>query len=151
MGKLTIKVFGQNLVMAPTSSNHFIAIDVPSNIELEFEDPGLDKSFHLFADLEGRNPDVFQRLDFVPLNSGQLMDFAGEYRCEELDTTYKIIVEDSKLLLNRGNSPQEILKPISEDLLKGTYTTLQFIRDDHGQVTGFNLGTAGVKNVRFAK
>jgi hypothetical protein len=80
-----------------------------------------------------------------------LNEFTGEYHSEEFDTTYKIILENGTLLLNRRNSPQETLKPISKDLLKGTHTTFQFIRDDRNQVTAFNLGVGRVKNVRFAK
>lgn len=150
-GKLTIESFGENFTLAPLSSNHFIAVDIPFDIDIEFEKPGSDEPFHLSVRIEGGKPDVYQRLNIVSFNSDQLQEFAGEYHCEELDVTYKIIVEDGKLLLNRRNSPQETLKPISKDLLKGTHTTFQFIHDDDNQVTGFNLGEESVKSIRFAK
>jgi CubicO group peptidase (beta-lactamase class C family) len=150
-GKLILEDFGDNLTLAPLSSNHFIAVDIPFDIDIEFEKSGLSEPFHLSVRINNEKPDIYQRLNIVSLNSDQLNEFAGEYYSEELDMTYKIIVEDGTLLLNRRNSPQETLKPTIKDLLKGANTTFQFIRDDHNQVTGFNLGVGRIKNVRFAK
>jgi CubicO group peptidase (beta-lactamase class C family) len=150
-GKLILEDFGDNLTLAPLSSNHFIAVDIPFDIDIEFEKLGLSEPFHLSVRINNEKPDIYQQMNIVSLNSDQLNEFAGEYYCEELDMTYRIIVEDGTLLLNRRNSPQETLKPTSQDLLKGTHTTFQFIRDDHNQVTGFNLGAELIKNVQFAK
>jgi CubicO group peptidase (beta-lactamase class C family) len=152
-GKLTLEAFGDNFTLAPLSSNHFIAVDIPFDIDIEFEKLGLSEPFHLSVrtDIDDGKPDIYQRLNIVSLNSDQLNEFAGEYYSEEFDMTYKIILEDGTLLLNRRNSPIETLKPTSKDLLKGKHTTFQFIRDDHNQVTAFNLGVGRVKNVRFAK
>ncbi len=148
-GKLTLEDSGESFTLAPLSSNHFIAMDIP--FDIEFEKLDSDELFHLSVRIKGGKPDIYQRLNIVSLNSDQLNEFTGEYHSEELDMTYKIIVEDGTLLLNRRNSPQETLKPTSKDLLKGMHTTFQFIRDDHNQVTAFNLGAGRVKNVRFAK
>jgi CubicO group peptidase (beta-lactamase class C family) len=150
-GKLTLEAFGENFTFAPLSSNHFIAVDIPFDIDIEFEKLGLSEPFHLSVRINDGKPDIYQRLNIVSLNPDQLNEFAGEYHSEELDMTYKIIVENGTLLLNRRNSPIETLKPTSKDLLKGTHTTFQFIRDDRNQVTAFNLGAGRVKNVRFAK
>jgi CubicO group peptidase (beta-lactamase class C family) len=150
-GKLTIEDFGENVTFASLSSNHFIAVDIPFDIDIEFEKPGSDEPFHLSARRESGNPDIYERLSIVYFNSDQLNKFAGEYYCQELDVTYKIILEDGTLRLNRRNFPQETLKPINKYLLKGTDTTFQFIHDDNNQVTGFNLGAGSVKSIRFAK
>ena len=103
--------------------------------------------------MDGKPRDVFQRLDFAPPDSEQLMDFTGEYYCQELDITYRISIEGGELLLNRRNSLRETLKPIHKDLLEGTDITLQFVRDDFHQVAGFNMsaGYGSVRNIQFLK
>jgi hypothetical protein len=150
-GKIMVEALGMGFQIAPINSNHFIAVDTPFDIDFEFEKPGSGESFQISVRVEDDKPDVYQRLNVVSLDSDQLKDFAGEYHCEELDTTYKIMVEDSKLLLNRRNFAQETLKPTSKDLLKGTDSTFQFFRDEHDRVAGFNLGAGRVKNIRFIK
>lgn len=152
-GKLTLEAFGEDFTLVSLSSNHFIfiAVDIPFDIDIEFEKTGLSEPFHLSARIDDGKPDIYQRLNTVSLNSDQLNEFVGEYHSEELDVTYKIILEDGTLRLNRRNFPQETLKPINKYLLKGTDTTFQFIHDDDNQVTGFNLGERTVKSIRFAK
>jgi CubicO group peptidase (beta-lactamase class C family) len=150
-GKLMAEAFEINFPISPINSNHFVAVDIPYNIDIEFEKRGPGRSSQISVRVEDEKPDIYQRLNVVLLNSDQLKDFAGEYHCKELDTTDKIIVEDGKLLLNRKNVAQEALKPTSNDLLKSTYATFQFIRDDHNHVVGFNLGAGRVKNIRFIK
>jgi CubicO group peptidase (beta-lactamase class C family) len=148
-GKLTVEDFGENFTLVPLNSNHFIAVDIP--FDLEFERLGSDEPFHLSVRIKGGKPDIYQQLNIVSLNPDQSNEFAGEYHSAELDVTYKIILEDDTLRLDRRNFPQETLKATSKDLFKGTYTTFQFIRDEYNQVTGFNLGAGRVRNIRFVK
>jgi hypothetical protein len=152
-GKLSVEFAGMSFTLAPVSSNHFVIMDIPSNADVEFEEAGLDEPSHLYVCWEGKTRDVFQRLDFAPPDSEQLMDFTGEYYCKELDVTYRISIEDGELLLNRRNSLRETLKPINKDLLEGKYITLQFVRDDFHQVAGFNMsaGYGSVRNIQFVK
>ncbi|MBD2682267.1 MULTISPECIES: serine hydrolase [Nostoc] len=152
-GKLSVEFAGMSFTLAPVSSNHFVIMDIPYNADVEFEEAGLDEPSHLYVCWEGKTRDVFQRLDFAPPDSEQLMDFTGEYYCKELDVTYRISIEDGELLLNRRNSLRETLKPINKDLLEGTDITLQFVRDDFHQVAGFNMsaGYGSVRNIQFVK
>ncbi|MBW4624504.1 MAG: beta-lactamase family protein [Brasilonema octagenarum HA4186-MV1] len=150
-GKLIVQAAGMGLILAPVSSSHFVIMDIPF-ISVEFEESGLDKPSYFYY-VEGKTRDVFQRLEFAPPNSEQLVDFTGEYYSQELDATYRISIEDGELLLNRRNSLRETLKPINKDLLKGTDLTLQFVRDDFHQVTEFSLRVEGgrVINIQFVK
>lgn len=150
-GKLMVEALGMSFPLAAINSNHFIAVDTPFDIDFEFGKLGPSESFQISVRVEDDKPDVYKQLNVVSLNYDQLKDFTGEYHCEELDTTYKITVEDGKLLLNRRNAPPEILKPTIKDLWKGTQATFQFVRDDHNRVVGFNLGAGRVKNIRFTK
>ena len=150
-GKLFIEIFGLSIALAPASSTRFLAVDFIYRVELEFETPDADAAAQVSVRIEDDKPDVFQRLKSVALNPDQLQEFAGAYHCAELEATYKISMEEGKLLLKRKNSPPETLKPTSQDLLKGTHATFQFTRDKHQRVAGFNLDAGRVRNIRFVK
>jgi CubicO group peptidase (beta-lactamase class C family) len=152
-GKLIVEVSGMSFTIAPVSSSHFVIMDIPSNVDVKFEESGLSEPSYLYVSVEGKTRDVFQRLDFARSDSEQLMDFTGEYYCEELDVIYRISLEAGELLLNRRNSLRETLKSINQDLLEAKDITLQFSRDDFHQVTGFNMraGYGRVRNIQFVK
>jgi CubicO group peptidase (beta-lactamase class C family) len=73
-GKLTIEAFGENFTFASLSSNHFIAVDIPFDIDIEFEKLGSDEPFHLSVRIDDGKPDIYQRLNIVSFNSDQLKD-----------------------------------------------------------------------------
>lgn len=136
--------------IAPISQNHFVDVQFPE-IEIKFSKPNSDEPTQMSVSIESGKPDIYQRLTVVALKPEQLSDFVGEYYCEDLDVTYKITSEDNKLLLNRRNSSKENLKQTIKDLLNAGGVTLQFIRDDHSRIVGFNLGAGRAKNIRFTK
>ncbi|MEM8535169.1 MAG: serine hydrolase domain-containing protein [Chloroflexota bacterium] len=150
-GTLMMEALGILSSIAPTSSDHFVVVDIPFQVDIAFEKLSSDESFQMSVCIEGGETDVYQQLNAVSLSSEQLQDFVGAYHCEELDTTYHIIVEDGKLLLQRRNAPQETLKPITQELLKSTYVMFHFVRDEHNQITGFTLTEQRIKNLRFTK
>jgi hypothetical protein len=80
-----------------------------------------------------------------------LREYAGEYYCAELETSYRIAEEGGKLALGRKNCPKEILTLAARDLLKGAWMSLAFTRGRKKEVSGFALGAGRVKNIIFLK
>jgi len=88
-----------------------------------------------------------------PLTPEQLTEFEGDYYTEELDTTYRIVVSENRL----------VAKHIRHDDISLTYTDghfhgdswffpeIHFTRDDTESVTGFKLTGGRVKNLHFEK
>lgn len=68
-----------------------------------------DRVDALFAEWS-QEPDTFQTIEVVSPTAEQLADYAGDYYSEELQVTYKLVLEDGKLYARHwpGRSVQGI-------------------------------------------
>jgi hypothetical protein len=69
-----------------------------------------------------------------------LAQYAGEYRSDELGTSYVISVQDSALILwhqRRGSVP--MTRVMGDDFSAGGLRSVEFQRDTAGRVTGFAI------------
>jgi CubicO group peptidase (beta-lactamase class C family) len=99
-----------------------------------------------------RKPDTFDRVEAFEPSAGQLSEFAGNYYSEELDTTYKMSVEEGKLVVIDSNDEKEPLTPTVRDsfaIISGPQ--FEFSRDAAGKVSGFAVHAGRIRNVRFSK
>lgn len=79
-------------------------------------------------------------------------DFQGTYFSEEIETFYRVRVEDGSLILNQLRLGDMDLTPTTKD----TYSaagglSVSFERDRNDQVVGFYLANGRTRNVRFEK
>jgi hypothetical protein len=118
-----------------------------------------DRVDALFAEWS-QEPDTFQAIEVVSPTPEQLADYAGDYYSDELQVTYKLVLEDGKLYARHcpgrvstghRNAPPDPLKPGLCDVLRLPIATLDFVRNDKGVVSGFALNAGRVRNVRFVK
>lgn len=90
--------------------------------------------------------------DPITLTAEQLAEHAGSYYSEELDTTYKLVIEEGKLFVVDRNEAKRPLVTRSKEL----FTLMQgaqfeFMRDAAGKVTGFGVNAGRIRGVRFVR
>lgn len=90
--------------------------------------------------------------DPITLTAEQLADYTGGFYSEELDTTYKLMVENGRLFAVDRNDAKRPLTPRSREL----FTLIQgaqfeFTRDAAGGITGFGVNAGRIRGVRFVK
>jgi hypothetical protein len=95
--------------------------------------------------------DIFERAEQFAPTRGQLEAFAGVYRSDEIEATYRLVIKDGKLSLERLKSASAELAPLITDTFLGEPGVLRFTRDATSAVTGFVLEAGRVRGMRFWK
>jgi hypothetical protein len=96
-------------------------------------------------------PYLLERIQVAePPSTEKLADFAGSYRSEELDTTWRIELRDARLWLAHKNAPPEPLLSLRADEFHQPGLRLVFTREAE-KVTGIVLFTGRARGIRFAR
>lgn len=88
------------------------------------------------------------------LSEAELQEYAGEYRSPELDTSYDLAVEDGRLVAAHWRNPPSVLVPSEPDAFAGDrwwFPEVRFLRDAAGEVIGFAVNGARVRNLVFER
>lgn len=93
-------------------------------------------------------PATLQRLT---LTAEQLNEYTGLYYSEELDATYRIVVEEGNLFIKARNVPRAILSANTRDEFRRIGSTLRFVRNDQQQITGFVLNGGRSTGIQFVR
>ena len=96
-------------------------------------------------------PWLYQKIPIIPIDPSQFVDYLGNYRSDELNTLYKVLLDGEQLFLKRGYSPTEALQPITRDLFIVGDMHFQFERNEQDRVYAFRLRVGQVKDIRFIK
>ena len=96
----------------------------------------------------------WEPVEFVTLDDEQLADYLGEYRCDDMESVYRISVENSKLFIHFNFSRKRELLQTLPDLFILTKERFNgmlftFSRDPSRAITGFDLEFGRVKSLRF--
>ena len=97
--------------------------------------------------------------DVVPLERvaeaaptpAQLAEYAGEYTSDEAEVTYRVVVEDGKLVVRARPAAVYPLKPLYADAFDADGLLVRFRRDAAGQVNELSLGSPRVWDLRLAR
>ena len=92
----------------------------------------------------------------APFDAGsvELTEYEGNYFSDELLTSYMISVEDGKLVARHQRHSDIELKPVGVDLFSGSawfLNQVRFLRGENREITGCNVSSGRVRNVRFEK
>jgi CubicO group peptidase (beta-lactamase class C family) len=135
--------------LTPTAEHEFFVAETKARVIFAKLDSGKAAQYTLELDGERR---VYRRLegaDEVPPN---LPDYAGQYRSEELETSWSVQVKEGKLVLQHRRQGEIPLRPGARDRFSGSNLgSLQFERDSEGKVTAFKVTTGRVRNLRFER
>ena len=149
-GKLRIDALTQSsLELKPISETQF-NITGQEGAVIEFKSPGGKTQLHLSRN--NRKPDTFERVEAFEPIAERLNEFVGSYYSEELNTTYKISVEQGRLFVIDSNGVKRPLAPTIRDsfaVISGPQ--FEFSRDSAGKVSGFAVHAGRIRNVRFSR
>ena len=95
------------------------------------------------------------RMDDLRLDEAALSDYTGAYKSAELDTSYKLSIEDGNLMLRMNWNPPIKLQPVVQDEFNvGEELTLVFRRDRAKRISEIDVFLGWndvVRNVTFQK
>ena len=87
----------------------------------------------------------------LTLTAEQLTEYTGLYYSEELDATYRIVLDEGKLFIKVRNTPRAILSANTKDEFRRLGSTLQFVRNDQRQIAGFVLNGGRSTGIQFVR
>jgi CubicO group peptidase (beta-lactamase class C family) len=87
----------------------------------------------------------------LTLTTEQLAEYTGAYYSEELDATYRIVIEDGKLSIKLRNASRGSLSSQAKDEFQLSGSTFSFVRNDQRQITGFALNGGRSKGIQFVR
>ena len=148
-GQLMSAALDKTFALRPISTASFQVVGAPARIE--FEAPKGGKPERMQLHIEGETPEILEAIEEVSLSENQLVEYAGAYFSAELQTTYRLVVEDGKLYARYRNAPESPLKPSRRDVFQQPTATLNFLRDDQDILTGFSVNAGRVRNIAFIK
>ncbi len=155
-GVLVADVNGTPYRMTPTGANRFRMVNPPREFvsETEFE-PGkggarprmVVTSTYEDGDVE---KETFEPVDRWSPTAADLAAFAGTYASRELATTWRLAVENGKLLVRHRGIPAAPMSPTVRDAFTVEGINLVFRRSG-GKVAGFVLEVGRVRGVEFTR
>jgi CubicO group peptidase (beta-lactamase class C family) len=99
---------------------------------------------------ERPTPAVLERVASYTPSAAALAALAGDYRSNELSTTYTLRVRDGQLIADVPGRASIALQPIRPDTFAGSLVdAITFARDRAGRPTGFTVHAYAARGVRF--
>lgn len=106
------------------------------------------------ASLEDEGEVVFsgERVEKPRLSEPELASYAGTYRSEELEATYKLSAHEGGLALKIGwNAPLQ-LTPVATDVFDGgDFGTVVFHRNAEHEIAGLSVYAVNARDIRFGR
>ena len=93
----------------------------------------------------------FERVAESAPTPEQLAEYTGEYTSEEAEVTYRVVVEDGKLVAHGRPAASHPLTPLYADAFDADGLLVRFQRDAAGRVSGLSLGMARMWDLQFAR
>lgn len=85
-----------------------------------------------------------------PVPAARLAELVGEYRSEELETTWRLSLDGDRLMITGGGARRALASQGADRFTAGSQS-LRFQRDSAGHITGFLLDAGRVRNLRFGR
>ncbi|HEY0744218.1 MAG TPA: serine hydrolase domain-containing protein [Chryseosolibacter sp.] len=151
-GNLTAQATGQSSFPLTASSETDFIFDA-AGIKMSFPKV-LDKPAPEFTLYQGGQTIVAKRLKVFDRNSVQLADYSGVYYSPELETSYKLkVIENELIATHVRHEPAELIPTAPDTFSTDAWfmSSVTFLRNTDGQITGLKVSSGRVKNVRFMK
>jgi CubicO group peptidase (beta-lactamase class C family) len=140
----------QSYPVRPIANNRFRA-EAPA-VEMEFGRSAQAGSMTLSFKTDGvPNARVFQAVPEFQPTTEQLRAYVGAYQSDEIESVYRIDIEDGGLTLKRLKVKPDKLQPAIADYFRGLIGSVHFVRNSEGQVSGFVLNGGRIKDFHFRK
>jgi CubicO group peptidase (beta-lactamase class C family) len=156
---LTFDREGDRIYTQPTNQPE---IDLTATSDSTFSLIGVNASvtFHLNEDatadsltLHQNGNHIAKKIDFT-LTPDEMAEYTGQYYSDEIETTYTIERKDDELVMQHYQMEEEMkLDPTSKDQFGSSMPiqTVEFVRGEDGEITGFNASNGRTRDVFFRK
>jgi CubicO group peptidase (beta-lactamase class C family) len=144
----------RHFTMAPLSTGRFRVEGLPEGESVaEVRSTGAGSRSSLVVTAED---DVDERETWEPVvlwtpKPSDLEALTGPYSSEELDTTWRLSVENGKLFVRHRGIPEEPLTPTVANSFTLGGMSLRFVRGPGDAVTGFSLDEGRVRGIVFRR
>lgn len=146
---LYAQIGGGNLRLTPYSKTSFSAEDF--GIDVDFIRNEKDEINGIRYDGKIR-PKV---TGLKKLDSGKLAEYEGEYRSDELKTSYVVLRDEDGISLNHFRQGKfKLIHAFNDDFAPETKwltQSIEFVRDETGAIVGFKATVGGARNQMFKK
>lgn len=135
--------------LAATTDSTFNLIGVNASITFHRNEDGTADSLTLHQN--GNH--IAKKLRWNP-SMEEFQEYAGHYFSQEIETYYTVSLKDSTLMLNNYQfSEANELSPAKEDSFSAGFpiAEVKFIRDEDGNITGFEASNGRTRGVFFEK
>ena len=145
-GKLMVQAAGESKF--PTEAKSDTVLWVPAY-----------SSAFFFRDISDKANTIKYRNTIAPIiiplkiDSSDFGKYAGTYHSAELETSYRVYIQNNKLMVHHMRLGElELLPDITtEGMFRNDVGRLQFEKDGQGKVIGFKLSGGRIRNIRFDK
>jgi len=156
-GSLVATTTKGNFKFAPLTGKHFRSTNLNPIRELLFE-TSTNKPMRMRVDTDGRQSVIFEAVQPALPTPAQLAEYVGEYYSDELQVTYKVVLEKGKLYLRKGYGrvgnnfrSKDFLLPTITDQFNGGSISLHFIRNSRNQIAEYTLSVGRVKDLHYVR
>ncbi len=156
-GVLVLEEGGSRHPLTRTAPGRFQRIDPPrgSRIEIAFRAGAAGARLPMRVTTTDAGGEV-ETDDFVPVErwiptAAELAGLAGTYASSELNTSWRLTVEDGRLFIRHRGLPEEPLTPTIRDAFTVDGLSLTIRRARGEKAAGFTLDAGRVRGVVFAR
>jgi CubicO group peptidase (beta-lactamase class C family) len=151
-GALVLKYAGRDLPLMATGPSTFAVRGFPATVEFLVngdQSPAHALRFRIASD----EPDEAVRFTPVAPTTRELRAYVGEYRSPELAVTWRISLDQGKLVFE--NTKTSLLdlsgpfQPAMRDMFNVGGAVVHFTRDASSHITGFGLSASRMRDIRF--
>jgi hypothetical protein len=143
---------GASVAYVPIGAGRFRVGEL--RIEALFPPPGLGEAQELHMLRPSARPLVFSRVTAVSYSAAELQAFTGQYRSDELDTTYTLTVTpEGGLTVLREKVEPVLLTAVTRDIFVGQSlgSSVTFVRAPAGEVKGLTITGETPRSLTFTR
>ena len=152
-GRLALMIGGRSIPLKAKDSATFAVAGFPAVVEFSFDGGPVAHAMRLRVGGDKGEPAI--RFESISLSAEELRSYEGSYSSPELGVTWPIAFEKGKLVIkNEKRSLIDIagpLQPATKDAFEAPAGFVQFTRDASGRITGFDLSSSRMRDIRFER
>lgn len=139
-------------LMLPISDNYFVLQNSEQKIEVMFKSQNEKRT--MLVTVNESDSLLFKEFTPMQYSASQLKSLEGTFFCEELETSYSIVVEEDLLTAKHiwGNLVK--FTPLRKDYFKGDqryFESMEYVRDENDIITGIRVGNFRNRGIWFKK
>ncbi len=141
-----LAIVGSSTALVPVSQTTFRHSSAPITYTFSAQGNG---SLRLDVTSPTGGIDAYRRMLPPRADTANLAEYVGDYFSDELDTAWRIDLENGGLVVRQRALPDQALRPAFLDAFLSPAGVLRFTRNPHGRVAGFVVGAGRVTGFRF--